>query len=85
MLQCPHRGAAPYWSFCTLYYPACPCVSLLCIGRLQEVYMKNHEIATHTLHHVADPGACSRHLSPAAAKQLACGLHLNSVNAPDSC
>ena len=22
---------------------------------VQEVYMKNHEIATHTLHHVADP------------------------------
>ena len=22
---------------------------------VQEVYMKNHEIATHSLHHVADP------------------------------
>lgn len=23
---------------------------------VQEVYHKNHEIASHTLHHVADPG-----------------------------
>lgn len=29
---------------------------------VQEVYMKNHEIGTHTLHHVANPGGwASRH------------------------
>ena len=39
--------------------PAGAGLNLLLISWLQEVYMKNHEIATHTLHHVADPGACS--------------------------
>ena len=51
---------------CGHHQPAClPCLPLACrwfvsmnytdYHLVQEVYMKNHEIATHTLHHVADP------------------------------
>lgn len=48
--------------------PSVHLTKTLCAGQIptkpsppassQEVYMKNHEIATHTLYHVPDPGAC---------------------------